>query len=573
MWLRHPVSFEPLPSEDLEKETTWRLLLAVNDAVFDVSANKRSVFYRKRCRSRVVANVGTMQFSVLFCGFFRTSMWVLIWDGKPSFWLLGGHSYTIGRKGTDIIISDDPSISRLHLTLHVGLQLGSKPATFRIVDSSKYGASLSVVDQVTALKPVITLSHDGTTEIECSEFIEVPGQKLVLNIGSHGAAFTIAWWPLPVYVLSGADRARGVAFEALQSVAQIVGVTFTDSMEAAWICLVDPDPLQAFMPSPAALSALCLAKPIVDKGYLDRIASRLTAKIPLPEPDVTFSLPAIIDSSWWDLIRLSSGSCDMDRGLFCPKKERSSIFRDCVFVCFQTALFDELNLYVPSGKGRVVCDPLEAEVTGDNFLHPWCARHQHHIVAVASSSLTANQARGLSVLRGFSLVIIEYADIVCSILQSTRHPSLNAPFPSVPPLEIAIGRLSEQYHEVSAEAFIPMGTLQARLIASQLPCYRSASDQPSCKRFQKQSIPLVTEYEPTEIVAPLVSEARRPIPAIDDDVVISAAMNLDHQLLPQAQSSKKRARPMTLVKSAPPAQRTPQPVSGGLGIFDVDNLY
>ncbi|KAI5689975.1 hypothetical protein MNV84_00681 [Leishmania braziliensis] len=77
-------------------------------------------------------------------------MWVIFFQGTPHFWLIGGKSYRVGKKDCHIIIQDDRSISRTHLTITVGLQLSTgaggagewAPQPISLLDSSTYGTTI-----------------------------------------------------------------------------------------------------------------------------------------------------------------------------------------------------------------------------------------------------------------------------------------------------------------------------------------------------------------------------------------------------------------------------------------------
>lgn len=90
------------------------------------------------------------------------TMWVIFFDGVPHFWLIGGEVYRVGKKDCHIMIQDDRSISRTHLTIQVGLAEapdldcsrdkvgngnGSSDASVQpiiLLDSSTYGTRLQV---------------------------------------------------------------------------------------------------------------------------------------------------------------------------------------------------------------------------------------------------------------------------------------------------------------------------------------------------------------------------------------------------------------------------------------------
>ncbi|GET85889.1 hypothetical protein, conserved [Leishmania tarentolae] len=77
-------------------------------------------------------------------------MWVIFFQDTPHFWLIGGESYRVGKKNCHILIQDDRSISRTHLTITVGLQVSTgacdaeewAPQPISLLDSSTYGTAI-----------------------------------------------------------------------------------------------------------------------------------------------------------------------------------------------------------------------------------------------------------------------------------------------------------------------------------------------------------------------------------------------------------------------------------------------
>ncbi|KAG5511157.1 hypothetical protein JKF63_07099 [Porcisia hertigi] len=77
-------------------------------------------------------------------------MWVIFLQNTPHFWLISGESYRVGKKDCHIIIPDDRSISRTHLTIIVtphsstGVSASSEcvPQPIALLDSSTYGTTI-----------------------------------------------------------------------------------------------------------------------------------------------------------------------------------------------------------------------------------------------------------------------------------------------------------------------------------------------------------------------------------------------------------------------------------------------
>jgi hypothetical protein len=88
---------------------------------------------------------------------FSRFMWVIFFHDTPHFWLVGGESYRVGKRDCHVVIQDDRSISRVHLTIRVGLPPDSEshdagrekgipsllPQPITLIDSSTYGTSIA----------------------------------------------------------------------------------------------------------------------------------------------------------------------------------------------------------------------------------------------------------------------------------------------------------------------------------------------------------------------------------------------------------------------------------------------
>ncbi|CAG9568821.1 conserved hypothetical protein [Leishmania major strain Friedlin] len=77
-------------------------------------------------------------------------MWIVLFHDTPHFWLVGGESYRVGKANCHVVIQDDRSISRTHLTITVGLQSSTgardagewAPQPISLLDSSTYGTAI-----------------------------------------------------------------------------------------------------------------------------------------------------------------------------------------------------------------------------------------------------------------------------------------------------------------------------------------------------------------------------------------------------------------------------------------------
>lgn len=368
-------------------------------------------------------------------------MWILYWAGKPCAWLCGNTATTIGRKGAVLTVTDDPSISRLHLTVTVGISAVAVPAPLTLTDNSKYGT----VVRITAGGGGVTGSGAGGGDGAGTTSADVklqPGKdwqpsslatKLAIDLGTHGAQFNCEWQPCGVAFVG---IAAGSAAEAelaelvhLCGAHRVVATNPLDAVAAATLVLTP-----AVEPLAQTVAALCLSKPIVGPGYFRAIQNRLTPKVPPPDPAVIASLPPNIDPIWASLVKdLASSSSGptanavaaIDPNTFLPRRERGAIFSGLSFLCIQEPLFKELNAYVPFAGGRVFYDapPVTSAATArtaslrDAF-RPYATRHQGQVIAF--TPLTTLNTVAIDVLRSLGVAAVEYTDIVRSVLRATR---------------------------------------------------------------------------------------------------------------------------------------------------------
>jgi hypothetical protein len=437
-------------------------------------------------------------------------MWVLYFQGKSSFWLTGSQSYTIGRKDTDIVVVDDASISRCHVTMEVGAsvfdrvdasstprmqlamlsstQTGASPKSashpssqptrvttsslirpsLRITDSSKYGSSVSLVHKdvgaAERIDPPLTL--DSKTPFDVPSNVNA----LHINLGTHGMTFFAVYEPLigcisniPEMSLPGLEKKMSrLGFHAVRDPAQC-DLFFTEVLE----------------PTQDLVVALCMGKPIVVPAYLEAVLARKSCKVPLPEAGDARFLPRL-DPFWLQLA--SCGEAQQDASakvqeLFLPKKERRYLFADMTFVCVQQSLYDEVGQYLTAARGRVVLDrslwealPTErgaAPPLGEPRakLHAFCLRHQRHILLYTTAdSLPASIETITSLLNAgdarAGLKLVDYAVVLKSILLAQR-------IVSTPPLETSRCEDDVQQGDIADKSDV--GLTRATTVATMSP--------------------------------------------------------------------------------------------------------
>lgn len=553
-------------------------------------------------------------------------MWILYWGGQPSFWLTGGAQYTVGRKATDVVIQDDPSISRVHVTITVGVTAGPGTAPLEIVESSKYGTHVECHGTTHKLASAVAWAPPAT------------GTRIAVRVGTHGAELVCVWQATRVLLQQVPDS----KLPDVRTNLQICGAT-----EVASVLEADVVAVESLDPVPGVLAAACMGRPIIDVAHFARVKARISPKVPPPAVDSSMALPGALHASW---ARIVGEPVAVSR--FLPTPERKTVFGGTTFVCVQPALHDELHTYVALAGGRVTLEHLPAVTRGASLaeaLRPFALRHRRH--RVVFTSLVDLDAAALEELRNMGLCAVDYTVLVkCIVL--ARHIDEVAPAPGLaepsdgamlaaaqPPSarrrrsESPVGARSVREledggadGEAAAVTAAPAAELFEDLLVAgppklpPYPCFADAGAARSgggggSKTFQKQRLAAAVPLEEvTAVLPPAAQMVTSRVAAVDADDVVPAHVNFD---VPQADviigaTRPKRARAGAAAAAAttdldailgdttaaPPQTARRQPRPGGKraaastaapsgaarttaaavapqagGIFDVDNLY
>ncbi|CUG88074.1 Hypothetical protein, putative [Bodo saltans] len=404
-------------------------------------------------------------------------MWVLYFQGKSSYWLTGSRTYTIGRRDNDIVIVDDASISRVHVTIEIGAsvverldcstprlpvammssssqcsapsqqqrqhssqRIPQQPVLLtrpflRLTDTSKYGSSVLLSSTSTTTKQ----QGNGPTALKASETFVVPSDimSFELNLGTHGMSFHVVYEPFRIC----ASNIQEMAMPSLEATIARLGFHLVSDPMHCDLLMTD-----ALEPTQDLVVALCGAKPIVLPAYMDAVLARKGCKVPLPDPADKRFLPPL-DPFWCQLggldhnIKKSSVSTYTNitdeaeealHQLFLPKKERRYLFVDMAFVCIQQSLYDEVAQYLAAARGRAVFDDALWDALGTSRhpseakskLQAFCLRHQHHILLYTTADRLPAPLEALQQLfstKGcFGVTLVEYSALLRCILLIQR---------------------------------------------------------------------------------------------------------------------------------------------------------
>jgi hypothetical protein len=401
-------------------------------------------------------------------------MWVLYFQGMSSYWLTGSRSYTIGRRDNDIVVVDDASISRIHVTIEIGASVVERldcstprlpvaAMTSRTTLSSSQGAASSQRQQSSSQRqPLLTRPYLRVTDSsKYGSSVQIAGGKqseasgaavplksgepflvpsdaasFELNLGTHGMSFHVVYEPVRIC----ASNLQEIAMPSLEATVARLGFHLTNDPAQCEIFMTD-----ALEPTQDLVVALCSAKPIVLPTYVDAVLARKSCKVPLPDPADRRFLPPM-DSFWLQL----GGVADHDRNstaeeadalhqLFLPKKERRYLFADMAFVCIQQSLHDEVAQYLAAARGRAVFDDALWDALGTSRhpseakskLQAFCLRHQRHVLLYTTADRLPAPIEALQQLFSstgyFGVTFVEYSALLRCILLIQR---LVVPAPS-----------------------------------------------------------------------------------------------------------------------------------------------
>ncbi|CBH12657.1 hypothetical protein, conserved [Trypanosoma brucei gambiense DAL972] len=346
-------------------------------------------------------------------------MWIVFMNGQARFWLVGGATYTVGSKECHITLAGDPSISRKHLTLRVGLlpslaqpqelsnEEGKDLLPLIVTDTSKYGTELrsspnrggidSDNDSTHAVERDVQLSGATPTRVKLSrgDSCCVPVNSALwrgfsMTLGARGTTLSLRWSPMRVFTVDNND---GCMYEWMS---RCGAVTVSDIALADY--LVTPH----LTITPAAVAVLCrFSSHIVTPEYFKVLQEGRESNPQKELQDPRAYFPSV-DSSWSALLSSESSEIFVSDNRAPPaageisaglkvvlsdsslKERRQRLFAGTTFVVVQQFLYDEVRVFLPFTQGCAVLDLslLDAvDSCGDEAaVRAFYAKHCNHIV-------------------------------------------------------------------------------------------------------------------------------------------------------------------------------------------------
>ena len=302
-------------------------------------------------------------------------MWIFSFRGSDVYWFHAG-TYTAGRKDTDILILDDSSISRKHLTL----EWSPSQHSLLVTDSSKFGTKIQyslqgkpVAEHITGAPHTIPTTATGVH----------------ITLGNHDAQFEVRWEPLKLVLNQGVALLPADVERLLQCGCVLLNAKATgDASKPVELLSLSPAELKTCVsscdavlsaclePTPTAIAALCAAKPFIGPHYFESVCSRIGPKIPpIPVADGV-AFPKKVHNFWGML--LPGGTPEepvpVPPSLFLPRTDRARLMSLETFVVMNSALEQEVRQYVPLTGASVV----GATLGGEHQLQSFLNRHGSH---------------------------------------------------------------------------------------------------------------------------------------------------------------------------------------------------
>ncbi|EKF38582.1 hypothetical protein MOQ_001207 [Trypanosoma cruzi marinkellei] len=412
-------------------------------------------------------------------------MWVVYFKGEACFWLVGGESYTVGKKDCQIIIKDDASISRKHLRIDVG-EISAEdeqrtdgrvhaedeevtPAQMILTDMSKYGTGVSpsspcsngirreATDLITRELQLCRSHGSANDDAEAGTLLSQSTQKLKkdepfyvpcdnaswrdfsINLGTHGARLRLRWTPMRVLTLALEEEQRAKLNACLRRCGAHV---VTDYYRADYFVT------SLLTPTPVTIAMLCRAVDIVTPAFFEALRNRHGPHVPLPDPRAyTPPLAEFWSTLWDDGTEDKSGGeihpqthsfVDGSEGLrllYPPQRQdRQRLFASLTFVTVQRSLYEEVRKFLPCAQGRVLLD--ESLLQSSNDYHyervilSFYTEHRRHVVLYNSQERLPLLDFVPVIREQLGLCCVEYVDMIKSIVRAT--PLILTPFPENP---------------------------------------------------------------------------------------------------------------------------------------------
>ncbi|KAG0163410.1 hypothetical protein DFQ30_000218, partial [Apophysomyces sp. BC1015] len=244
-----------------------------------------------------------------------------------------GKTYTVGRRDTDIVLSDDKSVSRTHASIDVEptdydqtINVNCRP-TISIRDQSKYGTYIN--EELHHNSSVFLHEHD------------------IVKFGTLNSLLRLRWVPM-IVCRSSLNRQNK---EELFRYAYELGFKITKDWEIRCTHLY----AVTIRMSLKVVYCLLGARPIISKEYLETIRNTKDDGFHMP----TDSMLPPIDSSFQG----AYGEPD-----FTPQPYRQTLFSDIEFVLFEEVQLNRVKTMVELSDGIVTLANLDNGFTTDDIL-------------------------------------------------------------------------------------------------------------------------------------------------------------------------------------------------------------
>eukprot|EP00762_Andalucia_godoyi_P004159 ANDGO_06310.mRNA.1 Nijmegen breakage syndrome 1 protein len=260
-------------------------------------------------------------------------MWILSSTQKDAvahdLHLIGGGTYLIGRRGCDILLSQDKSISRKHAQLVVGLIPPDHISDFSfrpqisLRDTSKYGSFIVTGpnEQKLVTNEEMELVHDST-----------------IRFGLLSTTMKVRYIP---YVLCPSLISNRKTLGALAENASVIGAHV--HYGSNWVAECTHLVMESVEITPKLIVALLSGCPVVKPSWVEAV--RL-----LERPDVVMPDPAMFIPEWGDAARAFLEPYASSVSLL-PNPMRSSLFRQKRFVFLNPKQAEKYRDFISRADG------------------------------------------------------------------------------------------------------------------------------------------------------------------------------------------------------------------------------
>ena len=250
-------------------------------------------------------------------------MWCLKFEKSDKVhYLLVNNLYTIGRKGADITITDDSSVSRKHGTIEIKLDGQDGSCTATITDSSKFGTYFA--RNMTSSGKTDFVKVNKSVALKDGDYIRIGMQHTLCRLVKESL----------IIVSSMMDQST---LAKLQSVVARVGGKITN----AWQPVVTHLAINQIILNVKVTQALATGTPIVKNSFFEKLYEAIETKTELPCAEDF--VPPVVEEG-----------LDNDKSLFLRNPSRKCLFNDRVFIFLNNKQMKRLGPTCTAAGGRAL---------------------------------------------------------------------------------------------------------------------------------------------------------------------------------------------------------------------------